>query len=134
MTFSFHKLARMLATAGLQISQPFPLPWLARSSPKDLICLILMISNNSCRVNAKCSHRLLLSFLPDFFISALNRSITSGKQPPQPVPAFVHFFTSSTDARPLSRMLEQMVPLLTLLQEHTWASSGMASRAFSLGT
>ena len=46
-TFSFHRLARIEATAGLQISQPCPgRGWI--SSSNDLIRLILTISNSSC--------------------------------------------------------------------------------------
>src|SRR6266436_1750910 len=87
--------------------------------------LILMISKSSWRVTAKCSHRLLLTFLPAALICALKRSTTSGMQPPQPVPALVHALTSSTEQRFLSRMASQICALLTLLQEQTWASLGM---------
>src|SRR5581483_4516907 len=124
-TFSFHKAARMDATAGLQISQPWPRPWERINSSNVLIRLILMISNNSCRVQAKCSHRALLTFLPDALIWALNRSVTSGKQPPQPVPARVQSLISSTEVRFLSRIASQIWPLETLLQEHTCASLAM---------
>src|SRR5262249_48429749 len=121
--FSFHKLARIDATAGLQISPPVPFPWLLINWSNDLMFLIFTISNSSCRVKAKCSHRLGLSFFPVAFISALNRSVTKGRHPPQPVPALVHFLTSSTEPRVLSRIDEQIVPLLTLLHEQTWVSS-----------
>src|SRR5262249_12940884 len=79
-----------------------------------------------------CSHRLALSFFPDAFISALNRSVTSGRHPPQPVPALVHFFTSSTEQRFMSRIEPQILLLLTLLHEHTCMSSSSAVTA--LGT
>ncbi len=128
-TFSFHRLARIEATAGLQISQPWPWPWARISSSNDWMRLILTISNSSCRVQAKCSHRALLTFLPDALIAALNRSVTSGRQPPQPVPAFVHSLISSTEVRFLSRMASQIWPLLTLLHEQTWVSLGMVVRA-----
>src|SRR4051812_46360469 len=89
-----------------------------------------MISNNSCRVQVKCSHRLLLTFLPDALTSALKRSVTRGMQPPQPVPALVQRLTSSTEQRFLRRMASQICALLTLLHEQTWASLGMAVTAF----
>src|SRR5271165_6721768 len=89
------------------------------------MCLILTISKSSWRVQAKCSHRALLTFLPDALICALNRSVTSGKQPPQPVPALVHALTSSTEQRFFSRIAVQICALFTLLHEHTCASLGM---------
>src|SRR4051794_16758265 len=87
--------------------------------------LILTISNSSCREQAKCSHRWLLTFLPAAFICALNRSVTSGRQPPQPVPALVQLLISSTEVRFLSRMALQIWPLVTLLHEQTCVSLGM---------
>src|SRR5215469_5717156 len=87
--------------------------------------LILTISNNSCRVQEKCSHRALLTFLPDALIVALNRSVTSGRQPPQPVPALVHNLISSTLVRFLSRTASQIWPLLTLLHEQICVSLAM---------
>src|SRR5579862_6597432 len=84
-----------------------------------------MISNSSCRVQSKCSHRLLLTFLPAALIWALKRSVTSGKQPPQPVPARVHALTSSTEQRFLERMASQICALETLLHEQIWASFAM---------
>src|SRR5262249_22759009 len=124
-TSSFHRLARMEATAGLQTSQPWPRPWARISSSKVLMRLILMISNSSWREQAKCSHRAVLTFLPAALIWALNRSVTSGRQPPQPAPALVQALTSSTEQRLLVRMASQIWPLLTLLQEQTWVSLGM---------
>jgi hypothetical protein len=46
-------------------------------------------------------------------------SLTSGKHPPQPVPALVLFLTSSTEQSLRSLMLAQMLALLTLLHEQT---------------
>ena len=86
--------------------------------------LSLMISNNSWRVQAKCSQRLLLTFLPAALTSALKRSVTRGMQPPQPVPALVQRLTSSTEQRFLRRMASQICALLTLLQEQTWGVVG----------
>src|SRR5262245_21051860 len=127
-TFSFHKLARIDATAGLQISQPWPLPCEARRSLNVLMRFILTISKSSCRVKAKCSHRALLTFFPAALLSALKMSTTSGKQPPQPVPALVHDLTSSTEQRFFVRMALLICVLLTLLHEQIWASSPTLNR------
>ena len=85
--------------------------------------LILTIWNSSCRVYAKCSQRLLLTFLPAAARWALSRSVTRGTQPPQPVPALVHVLTAPRVVSPWSRMAWQICPLVTLLQEQTWAPS-----------
>src|SRR5215210_7558931 len=129
MTFSFHRLARIDATAGLQISQPWPRPWPATSSLNVRNRLILTIWNSSCRVYAKCSQRLLLTFLPAAASSALSRSVTKGIHPPQPVPAFVHDLTSPIVASPWSRIAARICALLTLLHEQTWAVSAIAPPA-----
>src|SRR5581483_7374312 len=52
--------------------------------------------------------------------------LSSGTQDPQPVPAFVHDFTSPTEERPFSTMASQICALLRLWHEQTWASSGRA--------
>src|SRR5436190_13836511 len=49
-------------------------------------------------------------------------SVTSGRQPPQPVPALVQVLTSSIEQRFLSRIADSIWDLLTLLQEQIWAS------------
>src|SRR5579871_1717590 len=126
---SFHKLAKMEAAAGLQISQPWPWPCVRTNSSKVRMRLILMIWNNSWREQEKCSHKALLTFLPDAFIVALNRSVTSGRQPPQPVPALVQSLISSTEVRFLSRMASQICPLVTLLQEQICVSLAMPASA-----
>ena len=119
------ELARIEATAGLQISQPWPRPWRGSTRRTCVMRLILTISNNSWREQAKCSQRALLTFLPDALIAALNRSVTSGRQPPQPVPAFVQSLISSTEVKFLSRMASQIWPLLTLLHEQICVSLAM---------
>src|SRR5579884_1459342 len=119
---SFHKLARMDATAGLHTSQPWPRPCPRINSSKERMRLILTISNSSCRVQEKCSHRALLTRLPEALICALKRSVTSGKQPPQPVPARVQILTSSTDVRFLLVTASQIWLLVTLLQEQIGVS------------
>jgi hypothetical protein len=71
-------------TAGLQISHPLPLPWLASSASKVLIWLILTIWNSSHGVKAKCSHRCLTTRPRP---PAQQQIGDHGMQPPQPVPA-----------------------------------------------
>src|SRR5579875_29543 len=115
----------MEAAAGLQISQPWPRPCVRISSSKVRRRLILTIWNNSWREHAKCSHKALLTFLPDALIVALNRLVTSGRQPPQPVPALVQSLISSTEVRFLSRMASQICPLVTLLHEQICVSLAM---------
>src|SRR5262245_43027573 len=127
-TFSFHRLAKIDATAGLQISQPFPLPCEAMRSLNDLMRLILTISNNSWRVNEKCSQRAALAIVPAALLSALKMSTTSGRQPPQPVPALVHDLTSSTEQRFFVRIALQIIVLFTLLHEQIWTSSPRLNR------
>src|SRR6478736_2084415 len=121
---SFHRLARIEVTAGLQISQPPPVPCRAISSSNVLILLILTMLKSSCRVCEKCSHRCFTTLFPAAASSLFNRSVTSGTHPPHPVPAFVHDFSSPSVVRPLSRMAWQICPLLTLLHEQIWALSG----------
>src|SRR5262249_35451354 len=116
-TFSLNRLARIEATAGLHTSQPWPRPCARISSANDLVRLILTLSNSSWRVQEKCSQRAVFTRLPDALIWALNRSVTSGRQPPQPVPALVHDLTSSTEQRFFVRMASQIWALLTLLHE-----------------
>src|SRR5207244_822464 len=58
-------------------------------------------------------------------ICALKRSVTRGKHPPQPVPAFVHVLISSTEQRFFRRIASQICALETLLHEHTCASFGI---------
>src|SRR5690348_13352343 len=62
-------------------------------------------------------------YLPCVLRLCSRRSLTSGKQPPQPVPAFVHFFIVSTVSLPSITAL-QIESLLTLSQLQINASSG----------
>merc|ERR1711907_371561 len=54
-------------------------------------------------------------------------SFTIGKQPPQPVPAFVAFFSSPKSVIPSSFTEQQIAPLETFSQEQTMAASGKAA-------
>ena len=82
------------------------------------------MANSSVRVYGKCSHKWPLTVLPAACIAALKRSVTSGRQPPQPVPAFVAAFTCPSAVSSWSRMAVQIAPLVTLLQEQICAVSG----------
>src|SRR5262245_60419860 len=50
-----------------------------------------------------------------------------GMQPPQPVPALVHFFTASTLVRPSLAMAAEMSPHVTLLHEQICVLSDIGS-------
>src|SRR3954471_24888266 len=62
-------------------------------------------------------------YLPCAFIVCTIRSFSIGTQPPQPVPALVHFFMASTLSQPLSTT-PHTLPLETLSQLQISASSG----------
>ena len=127
MMSSFHRLARIEATAGLQISQPWPRPQWAMISPNVRSFLAFTMANNSVRESGKCSHKMVDDRAAGLFQLAFKRSVTSGTQPPQPVPAFVQLLSASSVSAP-SRIAAQIAPFDTLLQEQTWAESGIASR------
>src|SRR5690349_6375969 len=67
---------------------------------------------------------VFFTYMPCCFIVPVIRSLTIGTQPPQPVPAFVHFLTPSSVVQPASVTEEQIAPLLTASQEQISASSG----------
>src|SRR4028118_4436 len=62
-------------------------------------------------------------YLPSFLRVLSTRSLIIGTHPPQPVPAFVHFFIASTVSAP-SNTCSQILPLLMPSQLHIVASSG----------
>ena len=68
-----------------------------------------------------------LTATPAAAMAALKRSVTSGMQPPQPLPARVAALSSAREPMPPSRRASQMAPLDTLLHEQMYAESGMAS-------
>src|SRR5688500_6287117 len=118
----------MDATAGLQMSQPRPLPCLAIVSSK-LFSSPMRTRWNSCwRVYGKCSHIDVLTLTPRFLSSAFRICVTSGVQPPQVVPALVLVLSAPTVVQPAS-MAEQMPPFDTLLQEQICAVAGTAASA-----
>src|SRR5215210_2083302 len=62
-------------------------------------------------------------YLPSFLRVLSTRSLIIGTHPPQPVPAFVHFFIASTVSAP-SITCSHIFPLLMPSQLHIVASSG----------
>src|SRR5687767_14218753 len=116
----------MLATAGLQMSQPRPLPCLSITASKVLSSPMRTRWNSCWRVYGKCSHIEVLTLTPRFLSSALSNCVTSGVQPPQVVPALVLVLSAPTVVQPASTA-EQMPPLDTLLHEQICALSGSAA-------
>ena len=101
------------------MSQPAPLPYLAISAEKVLVCVDWTIWNNSARDCAKCSHSAFDITTPE----SASSCFTVGRQPPQVVPALVHAFTEAMSHAPAA-IAPQMAPFVTALHEHTSASSG----------
>lgn len=64
--------------------------------------------------------------MPAFLSSVLRISFTKGTQPPQPVPALVHFLSVPRSVKP-SAIAVQRSALETLLQEQICAVSGKLS-------
>ncbi|BAS13333.1 hypothetical protein AHiyo8_16360 [Arthrobacter sp. Hiyo8] len=121
----------MEAIVGLQISQPAPVPYLARMSSKEVSSSTRMASKSSWRERLKCSHRALETSMPDFFSSPSRSFLSIGTQEPHWVPAREHVFSSpsswtgalpSQEPQPL--MASRTLPAATLLQEQRIASSG----------
>src|SRR6478672_12484541 len=113
--------ARIDATTGLQMSQPFPLPKRSNSPEKVRISVAVMISKSSARDWLKCSHSALDCATP----SASSSCLSSGTHDPHDVPAAVHALSAETSLHP-SPMAYFKSPLATLLHEQIWAESGSA--------
>src|ERR1700745_4158784 len=113
--------ARMDATTGLQMSQPFPRPKRSSRPEKVLISVAEMISKSSARDWLKCSHSALDCSTP----SASSSCLSSGTHDPHDVPADVQDFSAPTSAHP-SAMAHFRSPLVTLLHEQICAESGSA--------
>ncbi len=126
-TYSSYWVARTEATVGLHTSQPAPVPKRSRISSNERSCSTRTASNSSARVSAKCSHSAVDTSSP-WAASSLSRVFfSSGTQEPQVVPARVQALTAPTSwhGSPSSpRTAARTVPALTLLQEHSVASSG----------
>src|SRR5882757_8003731 len=113
--------ARMEATTGLQMSQPFPRPNRASRPEKVRISVAEMIWNSSARDWLKCSHSALDCSTPSASSSCLSR----GTHDPHDVPADVQDFSDPTSPHP-SAMAHVSSPLVTLLHEQICAESGSA--------
>src|SRR3954451_18446209 len=111
----------MDATAGLQMSQPRPVPCRSMSSVNVVMPVTCTTSNSSARECVKCSQRAVLCSTPD----SLSSVLSIGTQEPQLVPARVQAFTPATSVRPCSTIAPQIVPFVTALHEQTWAESGI---------
>ena len=84
----------MEATAGLQTSQPRPVPKRARMSSKERSCSTRTASKSSARDSAKCSHSALETVIPDLVSSDSSSFFSTGTQDPHWVPARVQPFSS----------------------------------------
>src|SRR5215213_1143566 len=113
--------ARIDATAGLHISQPFPLPKRSMSAENVRTEVAAMISYSSARDWLKCSHSALDCSTP----SASNNCLSSGTHDPQEVPACVHAFIAGTSQQPPA-MASVRSPFVTLLHEQICAPVGSA--------
>ena len=69
-------------------------------SEKVVRPVIRTTSNSWARESSKCSHRALLTTVPDFSSSATISLRTSGRQEPQLVPALVHALTPARSVQP----------------------------------
>src|SRR3954452_11965082 len=113
--------ARIEATAGLQMSQPFPVPKRSISPVNVRIDVADTIENSSARDWLKCSHSALDCSTP----SASSSCLSNGTHEPHEVPASVHFFSSGTSQQPPA-MASVRSPLVTLLHEQICAVGGSA--------
>src|ERR1700754_4646297 len=113
--------AKMDATTGLHMSQPFPRPKRSNRPEKVRVSVAEMISKSSARDWLKCSHSALDCSTP----SASSSCLSSGTHDPHEVPAAVHDFSDATSPQP-SAIAHLRSPLVTLLQEQICAESGRA--------
>src|SRR6476659_8428282 len=113
--------ARIDATAGLHMSQPFPLPKRSINAVNVRIDVTETISNSSARDWVKCSQSALDCSTP----SASSSCLSSATHEPQEVPARVHFFSSGTSQQPPA-MASVRSPFVTLLHEQICAPAGSA--------
>src|SRR6476620_6094542 len=107
--------ARIDATAGLHMSQPFPVPKRSMSPEKvrtDSEGPAETISYNSARLWLKCSQSALDCWTP----CASSNCLSNGTHDPHEVPACVHCFRAGTSQQPFS-MAAVRSPLVTLLHE-----------------
>src|SRR3954464_15362669 len=110
-------VARIEATTGLHMSQPFPLPKRSMSPEKgrtDSAGPAVTISYNSALLWLKCSQSALDCWTP----WASSNCLSSGTHDPQEVPACVHCLRAGTSQHP-PEMGSAHSPLGTLLHEQT---------------
>ena len=115
---------RMLARAGLQRSQPRPVPKRSMIALKVKRPETRTASNSWRRDIAKCSHSALLTVAPVFASSAPTIFLIAPTHEPHAAPALVQDLTAATSVQPCSCTAWRMVPAVTLLHEQTSASSG----------
>src|SRR5215212_8512663 len=111
--------ARIDATTGLQMSQPFPVPNRSISSVNVRIDVAATIENSSARDWLKCSHKALDCSTP----SASSSCLSSGTHEPQEVPALVQLLSAGTSLQPPA-IASHRSPLVTLLHEQICAAAG----------
>src|SRR5919201_657001 len=111
--------ARIEATAGLQMSQPFPVPNRSIRPVKVRIDVAETIENSSARDWVKCSHSALDCSTP----SASSSCLSNGTHEPHEVPAFVQLLSDGTSQEPPA-MASVRSPLVTLLHEQICAAGG----------
>src|SRR6185312_2034722 len=111
--------ARIEATTGLQISQPFPRAKRSNRPENVRISVAEMISKSSARDWPKCSHSALDCSTP----SASSSCLSSGTHDPHEVLANVHFLRSATSLQPPA-IASHRSPLVTLLHEQICAAAG----------
>ncbi len=114
----------MLASAGLQMSQPRPVPKRWTIEVKVVSPDTRTASNSCARVNEKCSHNPFETSFPDAASSVATSFFTSVKHEPHAAPAFVHALTSAASAQLCSVTASRTVPAVTPLHEQTIASAG----------
>ncbi len=123
-------LARIEATAGLQMSQPRPVPWPATTSSKRVYPWTATTSKSSARVSAKCSHRLRSTVRPcggePVLDDRLHQRLAGAAGAAGPEHRVTQAGLSQGVPVPV-RVLGEVTGdrrLVTLLQEQTSASSG----------
>ena len=123
--------ARMLASTGLQMSQPRPVPKRSMMPLKVRSPETRTASKSCARENEKCSQRAVLSSAPERASSVPTSFLTSGRHEPHAAPARVQALTPATSVQPSSVTAQRIVPAVTLLHEQTSASSGRSPPAGS---
>src|SRR5919108_839713 len=88
--------AKIDATTGLQMSQPFPVPKRSIRPENVRIDVAATIENSSARDWLKCSHNALDCSTP----SASSSCLSSGTQEPHDVPALVQLLSDGTSQHP----------------------------------